>query len=139
MNLNKFKYYISRKSKCKQAAFTLIEVMISLSIISIASLGMAKAFSNQITFNTRNERRSNAVAAAQLVLDRYRTIDPSTLPTSGSFDETVTVGTRTYDVKTRYCEVTSQCSSASIRGLSVEVKFRGEKQIKIATVYAQLR
>jgi type II secretion system protein I len=122
-----------------QKGFTLLEVLVSLSIFSIVSAGMAKSFAFQLSTNSRNERKSAAILAAQQVLDDLRSRDPNTFPTSGSNTQTVSIGERDFSVVTSYCSVSSYCTSTNIRHLKVDVNLLGETQYSVSTVYAQLR
>ncbi len=123
-----------------QRGFTILEVLVSLSIFSIASVAIAKSFTNHLAFNKQAERRSGAITAVQQVLDGLRVLDPSTLPTTGtSAAQNVTVGNKTYAVTTQYCRITSYCSSANVRFLTVKAKYRGTDQYTVDTIYSQLR
>jgi prepilin-type N-terminal cleavage/methylation domain-containing protein len=119
--------------------FTLIEVLVSLTLFSIASIGFAKAFVNQVRFITQSEQRTGAIQAAEQVLDAARVSDPSLLPTSGSVDKTVQIGSRSYVVSTLYCLDASFCISPRIRHITVRVTLRGVPQYEVATAFAQLR
>jgi prepilin-type N-terminal cleavage/methylation domain-containing protein len=132
---------ICNREKVKiSLGFTLLEVMVSFSIFSIAVLGLSKAYSNQMTFNTLTERKSSALAAGQMVLDRLRTIDPTALPSTGTTTESVTISPRTFSVVVRYCPSGSTyCTSQNIKELTVEVSYRGVLQSKFTTIYSQLR
>lgn len=123
--------------------FTLIETLVSLSIFSIAALGLAKAFSDNIRTNTNNERRTSAIMAVQQVLDRLRQSDPATLPSSNSTTvETKTVGFRNFVVTTTYCPTsvaTTYCTSPNIRYLNLKAELSGVNVYEVNTIYAQLR
>ena len=127
---------------CRNAetGFTLLEVLVSISIFTIAALGMAKAFTDHLSVNTRSERRSEAIAAAQQVLDDLRTQDPATFPTTGAAPVVnVPFGERTYEVHVFYCTDDTYCSSANVRQLHTEVRLNGTIFYQVDTVYAQLR
>ncbi|MCO6431663.1 MAG: type II secretion system protein [Deltaproteobacteria bacterium] len=120
--------------------FSLLEVLFSMGMFSVAALALAQAFTVQLTFNTSNEMRSEAIMAAQQVLDEVRVEDPSSLPTSGSDAPTsVTIGKRTYVVVLSYCTNGSMCNSTTLRHLRAVVSYRGDEVYSVETVYAQLR
>jgi general secretion pathway protein I len=123
-----------------ERGFTLLEVLVSIVIFTVAALGMAKAFTDHLTTNTLNERRSEAISAAQQVLDNVRTLDPATLPASGqAAEQTITFGERSYKVNLFYCFPSTYCTSNNIRQLHTEVKLNGQLIYQVDTVYAQLR
>jgi prepilin-type N-terminal cleavage/methylation domain-containing protein len=126
--------------KQNQRAFSLLEALIAIVIFGIASVGMAQAFITHMSFNTASERKTGALAAAQLVLDETRLVDPATLPSTGTASRTVSAANRTYSVVTTYCpsNLSSYCTSTT-RGLRVEVNFNGQLQYKVETVFSQLR
>ncbi len=124
----------------QQRGFTLLEVMVSIGIFGIISGMMATSFVTMIRNNYENEVRTGAYQAAQQVLDTLRQADPSSIPTSGnSGPQNITIGNRTYSATTYYCEVASQCASASIRGLRVAVTFRSKQRYSVGTVFSQLQ
>ena len=121
--------------------FTLLEILVSLMIFSIASLGLGKLFAGSMSQNTRSERITSAIQVAQGVLDGYRTIDPGTLPNSTTtINTTSQVGTRVFNVATTICPTgTAYCGTTSMRELSVQVNFKGKPVHKVNVVYAQLK
>lgn len=122
------------------AGFTLLEVLVSMVIFSIASAAMAQSFLTHLTMNNRSERRSEAIASAQQVLDQIRTEDPTSLPASGSASPvTVTMGPRTYTVTATYCGDNTFCTSNNIRHIGIEVAYRNTVIYEVETVYSQLR
>ena len=127
---------LSRASK----GFTLIEVLVSLCIFSIASIAVGKSFINHLTITHTAELRGDAFVAAQQVLDGLRVQDPSTFPTTGSTGpQTVGIGGKNYSVMVYYCRVATYSSSANVRFLTVEVSYRGVVQYSVDTIYSQLR
>jgi len=89
--------------------------------------------------NTLLERRSEAIQAAQTVLDDLRFRDPATLPETGT-DSPITIdsGRRSYAVRTSYCERPEYCSS-NTRHLTVRVYFQSRKIYEVETAYTKLR
>lgn len=121
-----------------QDGFSLVEVMFSIAIFAVASLGVAKAFSTHLQINTAAERKSGAILAAQQVLDELRLEDPASFPSSGTETRSVTVGRRTFSVVVTYCVLAAYCSGTS-RSLDISVLHNGAVQFEVQTVYAQLR
>ena len=118
--------------------FTLLESVISLAILSITLVGMLPAFQTFMDANTLSEERSNALAAAQEVMETLRHKDPSSLPSSGSSAiEAVQVGSHEYEVVTHFCQNSSYCGS-DIRHITVEVSFAGKSVYTIETVFTRL-
>lgn len=130
------KKFISSKKIC---GFTLLEVLVSLVLFSIAGIAMAKSFTHHLSTNTRNEQRSAAVMAAQQVLDGLRVLDPATFPSSGSTTQNITVGIRTFSVTTTYCSNITYCPNNNTKHIKVDVKLRGTTIYSVSTVYVQLR
>ena len=68
----------------KQIGFSLIEVMVSVVLLSLLGAGIIPSFLKYLKLNTSMEVTSKAVSAAQVVLERFRLSDPSLMPNSGS-------------------------------------------------------
>jgi len=123
-----------------QRGFTLLEVLTALVIFGVVSSGMAAAFVTHLSFNYESKLRSNAIAAAQQVMDELRLEDPATLPTSGyGTTQTVTVDGFAFDVTPEYCSNASYCISMQSRHIRIEVDYEGELLYGLETVYTQLR
>ena len=128
-----------RQTKCSQAGFTLIEILVALTIFIIASALMAPSFIAHLKYNLGAERRSGAVAAAQEYLDQLRALDPATLPSSGTAAPVlVNAGERTYSVVVKYCLTPAYCTSRS-RLIRLEVSFANELMYTVETVFTQLQ
>ncbi len=123
-----------------EKGFTLVEVLAALVIFGLIVAGMGPIFLQQLKHNHTSEIKTEAMGAAQIVLDRIRTVDPATLPTSGNGTaQSVTVGTRTFTVTPSYCENAGFCTSASVRHIRVRVLYKNSLVFTTQTVYAQLR
>jgi prepilin-type N-terminal cleavage/methylation domain-containing protein len=119
--------------------FTLTEALIALSILGVALAGVLPTFLTYSDTNTMNEERSGAVAAAQLVAEGLRQVDPAGLPTTGTSPvQVVRVGDRDYEVTQRYC-VRSEFCGADSRHLTIEVRYGGRTVYSVETVYTRLR
>ncbi len=118
--------------------FTLLESLIAMALLGIALAGLLPSFQAFMDANSFSEERSNAVAAAQSVMEALRQVDPSTLPASGtSAVLAVTVGDHEYEVVTTYCAEASFCSSAA-RHILLEVSFAGKTIYTVESVFARL-
>ena len=131
-----------KKIHFNESAFTLLEVLVSLSLFSIGAVSVARSFSQHLAYASQADRRSGAIDAAQQVLDGLRVLDPSTLPKlAATTTQNVNVGGRTYAVTTTFCPTAynSYCASNSSRYLSINVTYRGLSQYKVDTIFSQLR
>ena len=124
---------------------TLVEALIAISILAILLAGVVPAFTNALRINTGSEVRSQAVAAAQTVLESLRAQPPSAWPAySAGGDppvQQVEVGRRTFDVTVRhqeYCDAGGDCFD-NAREIDLEVSFRDEIRYRVSTVYTELR
>jgi type II secretion system protein I len=124
----------------KESGFTLLEVLVAMTIFSLAAVGMAQAFVTHLKANNTSEIRSQATHAAQLVLDQLRTVDPALLPSTGNGSaETVAVNNRAFSVVVQYCADSSLCPSSSTRHLRAKVSYRNAEVYRVDTVFTQLR
>ena len=126
----------------RTAGFTILEVLLALTLFSLVATSMTSAFLKMMRANTTSEQQSGAVAAAQLVLDRLRLQDPADMPESGSADpEAIDVGDRTYDVVVEYCPEETYCTSNSVRHIRVTAVLSTDESLTytVDTVYAQLQ
>ena len=123
-----------------ERGFTILEVLVALSLMAIVAAGLVPAFTTFLKFNTRAEIKSEALSAAQQVLDELRLVDPATMPSSGSDPAVnITLGSRTYQVIVDYCVDASLCTSTT-RQLVLEVfDNNAESVYSTQTVYTKLR
>lgn len=120
--------------------FTLLEVLVSVMIFSVAALGTAQAFSTHLSFNSLSEQRTGAISAAQQVLDKLRTQDPADLPNGGaSMTEYVVIPPRTYAVKVTFCGDMTYCTAPTVRFLQTVVSLHGRTYYEVDTLFSQLR
>ena len=123
-----------------EEAFTLVEVLFAILMLSILIVGTIPVFQSLSKRNTAMEVRAGGMGAAQQVLDRLRQQDPPLMPTTGSDPvEDLTINNRTYQLTTSYCADTSLCTSINNRHLHISVDYRGEQIFEIETVYTRLR
>lgn len=122
----------------RSAGFTLLECLVAMALLGIALAGLLPSFQSFMDANSFSEERSNAVAAAQSVMEALRQVDPSTLPNSGtSAVLAVAVGNHEYEVVTTYCGDVSFCSSAA-RHILLEVSFAGKTIYTVESVFTRL-
>lgn len=121
-----------------QAGFSLVEVLVAMSLFTIVSALMVPSFIYHSKTNYKSEVKNGAIAATQQRLDTLRSQDPSTLSSSGSDTQNISIGERTYSVKTIYCRNPSWCNT-SARNLNIEVSHRNIIVYKAETVFSQLR
>jgi hypothetical protein len=89
--------------------------------------------------NSLSEERSNAVAAAQQVMEGLRQQSPSSLPSSGSSSvQSISVGEHDYEVITHYCTNSAYCNT-DMRHIVLEVSFGGRQVYIVETVYTRLQ
>jgi type II secretory pathway pseudopilin PulG len=117
-----------------------MEVLMSMVLLGIVGSGIAPGLLLNFKAITRNELRSEAIAAAQEVLDDLRTQDPTTLPNSQVEEEdSITINNRDFLVTTIYCLDENICASGRSRHITLEVEYKNEEIYEIETVFTQLR
>jgi type II secretory pathway pseudopilin PulG len=122
-----------------QKGFTVLEALLAMFLLGVVLTGLVPGFLTFLDTNTMSEENSDAVAAAQLVLERLRLQDPGALPSSGSTGpEIVNVGGREFEVLNHYCTVADFCGTDS-RHIRVEVTYGGETLFEIESVYTRLQ
>jgi prepilin-type N-terminal cleavage/methylation domain-containing protein len=119
--------------------FTLVEAAFALAILGIVIAALLPAMVDFLDANTLSEERSNAVAAAQQVMEELRHFDPGSLPSSGSSAvQTISIGSHEYEVTAHYCQESGYCGTSS-RHIVLEVDYGGETVYTVETVYTRLR
>lgn len=122
-----------------ERGFTLVEAVVAMAVLFIALVGMLPAYQAFSDSNTWSEQRSDAVAAAQQVMEALRQSDPATLPSSGSSSvQYIDVGEHEYEVVAQYCQIPSYCGT-NTRHVVLEVSFGGEIVYTVESVYTRLR
>ncbi|MFN8391224.1 MAG: type II secretion system protein [Bdellovibrionota bacterium] len=115
--------------------FTLLEVLVALGIL----VTMISVASSMFMFNLRNNMRTQlqyeAIQAAQAVLDELRLVDVKTL--TGTKNEDITIGKRTYAVAVRYCELDEYCLSDDIKHITVAVTYNDQQIYETDTVFSK--
>jgi prepilin-type N-terminal cleavage/methylation domain-containing protein len=122
-----------------EKGFSLVESLCALAILGIALIGVVPTFYVLVNVDTLSEQRSNAVAAAQQVMEGLRQASPSSLPSSGSSSpQMVSVGQHDYEVTAHYCTNSTFCST-DMRHIVLEVSFGGRNVYIVETVYTRLQ
>jgi type II secretory pathway pseudopilin PulG len=133
---------MTRPRAPRTAGLTLIEALIAVAIVAILLAGLVPSFVNALRINTDSEVRSQAVAAAQTVLDSLRA-EPDWPPYAGGQPPVrqVDVGGRSYDVTIEYAPYVSDAGDTydGAREVRLEVAYRDEVRYTVATVYTELR
>ena len=137
----------------------LIEVLVAIAILAIVLVAVVPAFVYYLQTNTKTEVRTQAVTLAQEALEHLRLLDPSTLPTNGSYppfsdysktkscdekpseDEYCQVARngRTYTVRIIFCPEGSSLCGPHARHVRVEVDQGGKEIYAVETVFTKLR
>jgi len=122
-----------------EKGFSLVECVCALGLLAIVLLGIIPTVQVLMQSNTISEERSNAVSAAQQVMESLRQQAPSSLPNSGSSAvQTVSVGTRDYEVVAHYCTKSAYCND-DMRHIVLEVSYAGHDVYVVETVYTRLQ
>jgi len=133
---------IESKLTCqnRNSGFSLLEVLVAIAIFALAASEMLPAFNSFTGRNSYSHVKVGALQAAEQVLDELRSVDPSSLPSSGNDGgQNVTVGNDTFVATTYYCPQAALCSGLSTRHLKVDVSKNDQSIIKIETVFTALR
>ena len=122
-----------------EKGFSLAEALVALAILAIVLLGVLPTFHFLTQLDTVSERRSNAVAAAQQVMEAIRQQSPSSLPSSGSSAlQYVTVGKYDFGVRALYCTNAAYCTT-DMRHIVLQVSYGGQHVFTVETVYTRLQ
>ena len=123
----------------RQKGFTLIEVLVALSLFALVSAGMVPSFVLFLKYNRSAQIKTEAALAAQEILDEMRVEDPSDMPDSGSDPaQTVASGDHDFEVTVSYCENPAYCATDT-KHLSIDVAYQGTTIYEVETVYTDLR
>lgn len=122
-----------------EKGFSLLEVLVSVTIFSIAALGIVPTFNSFMGRNSHSHIQASALQAAEQVLDSIRIQSTSTLPTTGNDGgKNISVGGHSFVVTTYYCEQSSLCSGTLTRHLRVQVKYKTQEIFNVQTVFTAL-
>ena len=123
----------------KEKGFTLLEVMITLSILGLVLATMVPVFIGHSQHQSLSEIRTGAALAAKEKLDDLRFLEFASIPTSGSSTpESISVGGKDYQVVATYCSNSTYCASSETRHITVSASYSGVKVYEIQTIYSSL-
>ncbi len=126
-------------ARSREAAFTLLETLVALTLFGIVSAAMLPAFLNQLAYTHRSEVRSGAIQVAQIALEELRLQNPEDLPGAGEqLTQTISSGERDYEVTLDFCADPTFCTVRS-RFVSATVSLNNEEVYEVSTVYTRLR
>lgn len=117
---------------------TLIEVLVTMLLVGVISVTILSSMSSTFAMNSDAERRIDAVLVAQNKMDEVKRLDPASLPSSGSKNETVTVKGRDYLVTLRYCTTPVYCLNSN-RQVAIDVKYANKLMFTGESVFTQVR
>lgn len=116
--------------------FTLVEALVALALLGVMLTALLPSFVQNIQVNTQSELRTDAVAVAQVEMDRLRAL--GTWPATGTKRE-VTTELATYETEltySLYCR-DGTCFQGA-RQVQVEVFHRNRSLYRATTVFTSL-
>ncbi len=120
--------------------FSLFEVLVATVLLGVTSAGVLPSFLHHFKTISENEFRTEAIAAAQVVLDELRTASPASLPMSGTTTAVpIQVGSHTYFVTETYCSDSSYCDASTSRFVTISVTRNNQELYTVETIYTKLR
>jgi prepilin-type N-terminal cleavage/methylation domain-containing protein len=130
----------SKKNVTDKEGFTLIEIMAAIAIFAIVIATATTSMNSYQDLNHQGEIRSESSQAAQSVIDELRTVDITTLPSSGTAPARVITmnSNRPYSVEISYCTDAQYCPSANVRQVHLEVFHRDNLVYTTEAVFTDL-
>lgn len=120
--------------------FSLIELLVSLLLFEVIAAASVAEVAHYIKTSRENQIRTEAAAAAQIVLDEIRAGDPAGLPRNGNgAAQNVALGSHVFQVTPTYCAKAEFCTGNSIRQVHVSVSLNSRVWYEVDTAFAQLR
>ncbi len=122
----------------KRQGFSLVEAIIAMAILSVVLAAIAPLFISYSQTNLQSQRRTEAVAIAQMEMDGLRKKPFANWPASGSV-QSVPSGQsgNVYNVRTSYCTAELPYCDSGARHIKVEVIKDGRTYYQVETVYTQ--
>jgi|GEM_PF-1714120 len=132
-------YSATPRSGVDQEGFTLLELMITLMVFSIAMAGLSRAFLCNLRANEQSRLRTDAMIAAQQTMDDLRFQVPSAMPQTGTSSPVIiNVDNKAFSVAVSYCQNEDFCISSNSRHVTVRVTRNGTELYATETVFTQL-
>ncbi len=126
----------------KNQGFTLLEVLVSLTLVAIVTTTMTNSALMNARTNNSIHLKLTSATIAQEILDSMRTLNqdeiqslPSTSGTTTT--QTKTVDGKTFTVNTVYCLNTAFCDT-DMRHITLRILYRGIQVYEIQTIYSSL-
>lgn len=119
----------------KKQGFTLIEVLIALTVLAVVFSVSIPVFVSFAGINRRSEQTTVANNAARQSLELLRNVPISTMSNSGNAAQNVTLDGHDLVITTYFCPETTPCNTTS-KNIKVEVKENGKVLTTINTVFS---
>ena len=118
--------------------FSLVEAIIAMAILSVVLAAVAPLFISYSQTNMQSQRRTEAVAVAQMEMDGLRKKPFADWPASGSVHSSPgNQANNIYNIKTSYCTAELPFCDSGARHIRVEVMKDGRTYYQVETVYTQ--
>lgn len=119
-----------------RGGFTMVEAIVALALLGIMLTALLPSFVQNIQVNTQSELRTDAVAVAQVEMDRLRAV--GAWPATGT-KRTVTTELATYETELTYALYCRDgtCFQGA-RRVQVEVRHNGRRLYQATTVFTSL-
>jgi prepilin-type N-terminal cleavage/methylation domain-containing protein len=116
--------------------FSMVEAIVALALLGIMLTALLPSFVQNIQVNTQSELRTDAVAVAQVEMDRLRAV--GSWPATGT-QRTVTTELATYETELTYALYCrdGNCFQGA-RQVQVEVRHNGRRLYQATTVFTSL-
>lgn len=118
----------------RTAGFSLIEALVAVSIFGVALAAIVPSFVFYSQTNLTSQRRTEATAIAQQVVDGLRQKDFAAWDASGK-TYTLSAGGGSYEAKLTYCTAALTLCNSGARHLKVEVNQNGKTYYEVETVF----
>jgi prepilin-type N-terminal cleavage/methylation domain-containing protein len=120
----------------KNAGFTLIETLLAITVIAVVFSVAIPVFVSFAGINRLSEQRTVANNAVRQSLELLRNVPISTMSSSGSVAQNVTLDGHDLVITTYYCPLTTAPCNTTSKNIKVEVKENGKVLTTISTVFS---
>ena len=118
--------------------FTLIETLVTISVITIGIMGILALMSSVFSVNQKADTQGQAVQLAQREFDALKRTALSYIPATGTADSTVNYTGRDFIVRKRYCVTAAYCN-ADQRSVQLDILMGNTVMFTGETVLTELR